>query len=105
MFEHDESLRADLLPINFPASYENGKLEYFLHRWMKNHEHKNFWFSMFPERRYFFSIRETRSTTEVTLVDRYVVCEKHTHAMTLVDPYVVYEKNTHAMTLVDPCGL
>lgn len=65
MFEHDESLRADLLPINFPASYENGKLEYFLHRWMKNHEHKNFWFSMFPERRYFFSIRETRSTTEV----------------------------------------
>ncbi|KAI4997964.1 hypothetical protein ZWY2020_053306, partial [Hordeum vulgare] len=58
MFEHDESLRADLLPINFPASYENGKLEDFLHRWMKNHEHKNFWFSMFPERRYFFSIRE-----------------------------------------------
>ncbi|XBI29627.1 hypothetical protein VPH35_053575 [Triticum aestivum] len=54
MFEHDESLRADLLPINFPASYENGKLEDFLHRWMKNHEHKNFWFSMFPERRYFF---------------------------------------------------
>ncbi|KAL5642190.1 hypothetical protein ACJX0J_001458, partial (mitochondrion) [Zea mays] len=42
MFEHDESLRADLLPINFPASYENGKLEDFL---MKNHEHKNFWFS------------------------------------------------------------
>jgi hypothetical protein len=33
--------------------YENGKLEDFLHRWMKNHEHKNFWFSMFPERRYF----------------------------------------------------
>ncbi|PUZ39223.1 hypothetical protein GQ55_9G269200 [Panicum hallii var. hallii] len=67
MFEHDESLRADLLPINFPASYENGKLEDFLHRWMKNHEHKNFWFSMFPERRYFFSIRETRSTTEVAI--------------------------------------
>ncbi|XBI39804.1 hypothetical protein VPH35_124497 [Triticum aestivum] len=44
MFEHDESLCADLLPINFPASYENGKLEDFLHRWMKNHEHKNFWF-------------------------------------------------------------
>ncbi|WOG81811.1 hypothetical protein DCAR_0100962 [Daucus carota subsp. sativus] len=37
-FEHDESLRADLLPINFPASYENGKLEHFLHRWMKNRE-------------------------------------------------------------------
>ncbi|KAG2611573.1 hypothetical protein PVAP13_4KG104105 [Panicum virgatum] len=67
MFEHDESLRADLLPINFPASYENGKLEDFLHRWMKNHEHKNFWFSMFPERRYIFSIRETRSTTEVAI--------------------------------------
>ena len=63
MFEHDESLRADLLPINFPASYENGKLEDFL---MKNHEHKNFWFSMFPERRYYWS-RETRSTTEVAI--------------------------------------
>ena len=29
MFEHDESLRAALLPRNFPASYENGKLEDF----------------------------------------------------------------------------
>jgi len=67
MFEHDESLRADLLPINFPASYENGKLEHFLHRWMKNHEHKNFWFTMFPEKRFFFSIRETTSTTEVAI--------------------------------------
>jgi len=67
ILEHDESLRADLSPINFPASYENGKLEHFLHRWMKNHEHKNFWFTMFPERRYFFSIRETRSTTEVAI--------------------------------------
>nr|WRO38787.1 cytochrome c biogenesis FC [Dracaena cochinchinensis] len=67
MFEHDESLRADLLPINLPASYENGKLEHFLHRWMKNHEHKNFWFTMFPEKRFFFSIRETTSTTEVAI--------------------------------------
>jgi len=67
MFEHDESLRADLLPINFPASYENGKLEHFLHRWMKNHEHKNFWVTMFPEKRYFFSIQETTSTTEVAI--------------------------------------
>nr|UFH78290.1 cytochrome c biogenesis FC [Chlorophytum comosum] len=64
IFEHDESLRADLLPINFPASYENGKLEHFLHRWMKNHEHKNFCFTMFPEKRFFFSIRET---TEVAI--------------------------------------
>nr|UCS09496.1 cytochrome c biogenesis Fc [Juglans mandshurica] len=64
MFEHDESLRADLLPINFPASYENGKLEHFLHRWMKNREHKNFWLTMFPEKRYF---RETTSTTEVAI--------------------------------------
>ena len=64
MFEHDESLRADLLPINFPASYENGKLEHFLHRWMKNREHKNFWLTMFPEKRYF---RETTSTTEVAM--------------------------------------
>lgn len=50
MFEDDESLRVDLLPINFPASYENGKLEHFLHRWMKNREHKNFWLTMFPEK-------------------------------------------------------
>nr|WMV85543.1 cytochrome c biogenesis FC [Dendrobium officinale] len=67
MFEHDESLRVDLLPILSPASYENGKLEHFLHRWMKNNEHKNFWFTMFPEKRYFFSIRETTSTTEVAI--------------------------------------
>nr|YP_010203738.1 cytochrome c biogenesis FC [Salix brachista]UAM95801.1 cytochrome c biogenesis FC [Salix brachista] len=64
MFEHDESLRADLLLINFPASYENGKLEHFLHRWMKNREHNNFWLTMFPEKRYF---RETTSTTEVAI--------------------------------------
>jgi hypothetical protein len=64
MFEHDESFRADLLPINFPASYENGKLEHFLHRWMKNREHNNFWLTMFPEKRYF---RETTSTTEVVI--------------------------------------
>lgn len=64
IFEHDESLRADLLPINFPASYENGKLEHFLHRWMKNREHNNCWLTMFPEKRYF---RETTSTTEVAI--------------------------------------
>nr|YP_009041189.1 cytochrome c maturase subunit Fc [Rhazya stricta]YP_009041195.1 cytochrome c maturase subunit Fc [Rhazya stricta]AIB08836.1 cytochrome c maturase subunit Fc [Rhazya stricta]AIB08842.1 cytochrome c maturase subunit Fc [Rhazya stricta] len=64
MFEHDKSFRADLLPIHFPASYENGKLEHFLHRWMKNHEHNNFWLTMFPEKRYF---RETTSTTEVAI--------------------------------------
>nr|AKM22413.1 cytochrome c maturase subunit Fc [Erodium texanum] len=69
IFEHDESPgfrleRADLLPINFPASYENGKLEHFLHRWMKNREHPNFWLTMFPEKRYF---RERTSTTEVAI--------------------------------------
>ena len=64
MFEHDESLRADLLPINSPAPYENGKLEHFLHRWMKNREHNNFWLTMFPEKRYF---RETTSTIEVAI--------------------------------------
>nr|YP_010736427.1 cytochrome c maturation subunit FC [Plantago ovata]WEL36386.1 cytochrome c maturation subunit FC [Plantago ovata] len=63
-FEHDESLRADLLPIHFPASYENGKLEHFLHRWMKNCEHQNFWLTVFPEKRYF---RESTSTTEVAI--------------------------------------
>nr|UOL65280.1 cytochrome c biogenesis factor C [Menodora integrifolia] len=61
MFEHDESLRA---PIHFPASYENGKLEHFLLRWMKNREHNNFWLTMFPEKRYF---RERTSTTEVAI--------------------------------------
>ncbi|KAL8160270.1 hypothetical protein V2J09_001807 [Rumex salicifolius] len=53
MFEHDESLRADLLSINFSASYENAKLEHFLNRWMKNREHKKFWLTMFLEKRYF----------------------------------------------------
>nr|WML72258.1 cytochrome c biogenesis FC [Ceratophyllum demersum] len=67
MFEHDESLRADLLPIHLEASYEHGKLEHFLHRWMKNREHKHFWLTMFPEKRYSFSIRETTSTTEVAI--------------------------------------
>ncbi|YP_006460172.1 cytochrome c maturase subunit Fc (mitochondrion) [Erythranthe guttata] len=64
IFEHDESLRADLLPIHFPTSYENGKLEHFLHRWMKNREHNNLWLTMFPEKRYF---RERTSTTEVAI--------------------------------------
>nr|YP_003587254.1 cytochrome c biogenesis FC [Citrullus lanatus]ACV96627.1 cytochrome c biogenesis FC [Citrullus lanatus] len=64
IFEHDKSLRADQLPINFPASYENGKLEHFLHQWMTNREHNNFWLTMFPEKRYF---RETTSTTEVAI--------------------------------------
>nr|YP_011034119.1 cytochrome c biogenesis FC [Lycium barbarum]WAX39713.1 cytochrome c biogenesis C [Lycium chinense]WRI34013.1 cytochrome c biogenesis FC [Lycium barbarum] len=64
MFEHDQSLRADLLPIHFPASYENGNLEHFIHRWMKNREHNNFWLTMFPEKRYF---RERTSTTEVAI--------------------------------------
>nr|QKE24017.1 cytochrome c biogenesis Fc [Schnabelia oligophylla] len=64
IFEHDESLRADLLPIHFPTSYENGKLEHFMHRWMKNREHKNLWLTMFPEKRYF---RERTSTTEVAI--------------------------------------
>lgn len=68
MLEHDESLRADLLPIHFPASYENGKLEHFFslisRKSMKNREQKNFCLTMFPEKRYF---RETTSTTEVAI--------------------------------------
>nr|BCT43123.1 cytochrome c biogenesis FC [Musa balbisiana] len=67
MLEHDESLRTDLLPRNFPASYDHGKLEHFLHRWMKNNSHQNLWFTMFPEKRYFLSIRKTTSTTEVAI--------------------------------------
>lgn len=50
MFEYDESLRAGLLLINLPASYKNGKLEHFLHRWMKSREHNNVWLTMFPEK-------------------------------------------------------
>ncbi|MBA0731530.1 hypothetical protein Golax_022906, partial [Gossypium laxum] len=64
MFEHDESLRANPLLINFPASYKNGKLEHFLHRWMKNRKHSNFWLTMFVEKRYF---REMTSTIEVDI--------------------------------------
>ncbi|YP_003587367.1 cytochrome c biogenesis FC (mitochondrion) [Cucurbita pepo] len=64
IFEHDKELRADQLPINFPASYENGKQEHFLHQWMTNREHQNFWLTMFPEKRYF---RERTSTTEVAI--------------------------------------
>nr|YP_009493668.1 cytochrome c biogenesis FC [Codonopsis lanceolata]AWN57613.1 cytochrome c biogenesis FC [Codonopsis lanceolata] len=64
IFDHDESLRAHLLPIHFPASYENGKVEHFLQRWMKNREDKNFSLSIFPEKRYF---RERTSTTEVAI--------------------------------------
>nr|BCT42997.1 cytochrome c biogenesis FC [Musa velutina] len=67
MLEHDESLRADLLPRNFHASYDHGKLEHFLHRWMKNHSHQNLWLTMFPEKRYFLSIIKTTSTTEVAI--------------------------------------
>jgi len=81
MFEHDESLRAiiDLFPIHF-SSYENGKLDYSLHRerswWIKNRGHNSFWLTMFPEKRYFFSIQETTSTTKATI---------HTNLFT--DPY------------------
>lgn len=72
MFEHDESLRAiiDLLPIHF-SSYDNGKLDYFLHCerswWIKNRGNNSFWLTMFPDNRYFFSIQETTSTTKVTI--------------------------------------
>lgn len=71
MFEHDEELRADLLPIHFPASYDHSKVWHFLHyirmKRMKNREHKNFWLTMFPEKRYFVSIRERTHTTEVAI--------------------------------------
>ncbi|RRT65128.1 hypothetical protein B296_00029130 [Ensete ventricosum] len=66
-YYHDESLRADLLPRNFPALYDHGKLEHFLHRWMKNHSNQNLWLTMFPEKRYHFSILKTTSTTEVAI--------------------------------------
>nr|YP_010274293.1 Cytochrome c maturation subunit Fc2 [Cuscuta japonica]UJP67931.1 Cytochrome c maturation subunit Fc2 [Cuscuta japonica] len=68
LFEHDESLRADLLPIHFPASYENGKLEHFFslisRKSINNREQNNLCLTMFPEKRYF---RETTSTTEVAI--------------------------------------
>nr|AJP33500.1 cytochrome c biogenesis FC [Gnetum gnemon] len=75
-FEHDESLRAILLAIHF--SYENGKLDNLMHRerswWIKNREHNRFWLTMFPEKRYFFSIQA--STTKAA---------QHTNLFT--DPY------------------
>nr|YP_009402318.1 cytochrome c biogenesis FC [Zostera marina]ARX63717.1 cytochrome c biogenesis FC [Zostera marina] len=64
MFEHDEKLRADLLPINFPAttnSGDHGKVLHFLH----HREHNKF--TMFPEKRYFVSTRERTHTTEVAI--------------------------------------
>nr|DAZ87062.1 TPA_asm: Cytochrome c maturation subunit Fc2 [Cuscuta epilinum] len=68
LFEHDESLRADLLPIHFPASYENGKLEHFFSlisiKSLQNREQNHLCLTMFPEKRYF---RETTSTTEVAI--------------------------------------
>nr|DAZ89639.1 TPA_asm: cytochrome c biogenesis FC [Cuscuta australis] len=68
LFEHDESLRADLLPIHFPASYENGKLEHFFSlislKSIQNREKNNLCLTMFPEKRYF---RERTSTTEVAI--------------------------------------
>lgn len=73
MFEHDESLRARidmLLPMHF-SPYDNGKLDHFLHCerswWMNHRGHNSFWFTMFPEKRYFFSTRETTGTTEVAI--------------------------------------
>nr|AJP33427.1 cytochrome c biogenesis FC [Araucaria heterophylla]QJH91742.1 cytochrome c maturation subunit FC [Araucaria heterophylla]QXE43716.1 cytochrome c biogenesis FC [Araucaria cunninghamii] len=82
MFEHDESLRAIMdipLPIHF-SSYGNGKLAHFLHRerswWSYNRGHKSFWLTMFPEKRYFFSIQETTSTTKAAI-----------HTNPLTDPY------------------
>ncbi|KAI3863211.1 hypothetical protein MKX03_002316 [Papaver bracteatum] len=45
IFEHDSSLSAALISLPI-ASYENGKLEQFLHRWMKNSEQKNFWLTI-----------------------------------------------------------
>lgn len=62
IFQQDESLRADLLPIHFPT--ENGKVEHFMHRWMNNRQHHPFWLTVFPEKRYF---RESKSTTEVAI--------------------------------------
>ncbi|KAH0446583.1 hypothetical protein IEQ34_024582 [Dendrobium chrysotoxum] len=72
MFEHDESLRADLLPILSPASYENGKLEHFLHRWMKNNEHKNFWFTMSQKKDTFFPFEKRRARLKWLYIQIYL---------------------------------
>ncbi|KAI3872673.1 hypothetical protein MKX03_004248 [Papaver bracteatum] len=45
IFDHDSSLRSALIRLPI-ASYETGKLEQFLHRWMKNSEQKNFWLTI-----------------------------------------------------------
>ncbi|KAK8921464.1 hypothetical protein KSP39_PZI020162 [Platanthera zijinensis] len=72
MFEHDESLHVDLLPRKLPASYENGKLEHFLHRWMKNNEHNNLWFIMFPEKRTFFQFEKRRARLKWLYIQIYL---------------------------------
>nr|UJP68205.1 Cytochrome c maturation subunit Fc2 [Dichondra micrantha] len=71
MLEHDESLRADLLPIHFPASYENGKLEHFFSLTSRKRKRRKnsgkmmiFCLTMFPEKRFH---KETTSTTEVAI--------------------------------------
>lgn len=70
---HDESLRAiiDMLPptINYSPtlSWRWGADHFLRSWWIKNCGHKSFWLTMFPEKRYFFSIRETTSTTKVAI--------------------------------------
>nr|YP_009227157.1 cytochrome c biogenesis F [Welwitschia mirabilis]AMA21010.1 cytochrome c biogenesis F [Welwitschia mirabilis]QXE44341.1 cytochrome c biogenesis F [Welwitschia mirabilis] len=87
-FDHDESLRTILLAIRrlcggsgvppVQGSYENGKQLCYMHRfrswWIHTREHDCFWLTMFPEKRYFFSIQA--STTKAA---------QHTNLFT--DPY------------------
>ncbi|KAL0554212.1 hypothetical protein IC582_008129 [Cucumis melo] len=53
IFLHDKELRADQLPINFLASYKNGKLKHFLYQWMIGflRFHQNLWLIMFQKKK------------------------------------------------------
>ncbi|GLJ58792.1 hypothetical protein SUGI_1480420 [Cryptomeria japonica] len=77
---HDESLRAiiDMLPPTiYNPTRERWGADHFLRSWwIKNRGHKSFWLTMFPEKRYSLSIRETTSTTKAAI-----------HTNPLTDPY------------------
>nr|QJS35651.1 cytochrome c biogenesis FC [Taxus cuspidata] len=74
---HDESLRAmiDMLSKPDSGSFYAMRL-WWAYPYIGNRGHKSFWLTMFPEKRYFFSIRETTSTTKVAI-----------HTNPLTDPY------------------
>nr|BDG69790.1 cytochrome c biogenesis FC [Cephalotaxus harringtonia var. wilsoniana] len=74
---HDESLRAiiDMLQL-YRVGPDHFMRSWWPHIYRENRGHKSFWLTMFPEKRYFLSIRETTSTTKAAI-----------HTNPLTDPY------------------